>query len=102
MGSFAAGPATDFRGRRVGMLIGAIFIIIGTCVQATCTNIGGFMGGRFLLGFGVAISASAGPTYVSEIAHPAYRGAMTGIYNTFYFVGSIPGMPPRCTSNGTC
>ncbi|KAM3083404.1 hypothetical protein ACMFMG_004055 [Clarireedia jacksonii] len=28
---------------------------------------------------------------VSEMAHPSFRGAMTGIYTTFYFVGAIPG-----------
>lgn len=113
VGSFVAGPATDFKGtphplhvyypirttltlensigRRVGMALGSFFIILGTIVQATCHNIGGFMGGRFILGFGVAISATAGPAYVSEMAHPAYRGAMTGLYNVLWFGGGIPG-----------
>ncbi|MCJ1259050.1 hypothetical protein MMC24_006885 [Lignoscripta atroalba] len=91
VGSFAAGPATDKWGRRVGMFIGAAIIIIGTIVQATCHNLGGFMAGRFILGFGVAITASAGPAYVSEMAHPAYRGTMTAVYNTFWFMGGIPG-----------
>ncbi|MCJ1306191.1 hypothetical protein MMC08_009009 [Hypocenomyce scalaris] len=91
VGSFAAGPATDTFGRRVGMFIGALIIIVGTIIQATCHNLGGFMGGRFILGFGVAISASAGPAYVSEMAHPTYRGTMTAIYNTFWFIGGIPG-----------
>lgn len=49
------------------------------------------MGGRFILGFGVAITASAGPAYVSEMAHPSYRGVMTGTYNTFWYVGGVPG-----------
>ncbi|MCJ1367520.1 hypothetical protein MMC16_006653 [Acarospora aff. strigata] len=91
VGSFAAGPATDFRGRRVGMFIGALIIVVGTCVQATCHNLGGFMAGRFILGFGVAISVSAGPAYVSEMAHPSFRGVMTAVYNTFWFIGGIPG-----------
>jgi len=91
VGSFAAGPATDTWGRRVGMFIGAFIIIIGTIVQATCHNLGGFMAGRFILGFGVAITASAGPAYVSEMSHPAFRGTMTAIYNTFWFIGGIPG-----------
>lgn len=87
-------------GRRVGMALGAIFIIIGTIVQATCHNLGGFMAGRFILGFGVATSATAGPAYVSEIAHPAYRGAMTGLYNVLWFGGGIPGtfIPWRTSS----
>jgi MFS family permease len=60
-------------------------------VQATCTNLGGFMGGRFVLGFGVAITSTAGPAYASEMAHPAYRGLLTGIFNTFWYIGGIPG-----------
>ncbi|KAL2846317.1 general substrate transporter [Aspergillus pseudodeflectus] len=91
VGSFFAGPFTDFRGRRMGMAIGALWIIIGTLVQATCHNLGGFMAGRFLLGFGVATCATAGPAYVSEMAHPAYRGVMTGLYNVMWFGGGIPG-----------
>lgn len=79
VGSFFAGPACDMFGRRYGMIFGATFIIIGTIVQATSTGLGGFMAGRFLLGFGVATSASAGPAYVSEMAHPAYRGPMVSV-----------------------
>ncbi|KAH8726796.1 general substrate transporter [Phaeosphaeriaceae sp. PMI808] len=91
VGSFFAGPATDFRGRKWGMFIGCSIIMIGTCVQATCVNLGGFMGGRFVLGFGVAITSTAGPAYVSEMAHPVYRGVCTGVFNTFWYVGGIPG-----------
>ncbi|KAK2800448.1 hypothetical protein FQN50_008122 [Emmonsiellopsis sp. PD_5] len=91
LGSFAAGPASDFKGRRVGMFIGSMIILVGAAVQATCINLAGFMIGRFVLGFGVAILATAGPAYVSEMAHPAYRGAMTAIYNTFWYFGAIPG-----------
>ena len=78
-------------GRKYGMFIGSLVVIIGTIVQATCYNLGGFMAGRFILGFGVAIAASAGPAYVSEMAHPTFRGIITAVYNTFYFVGAIPG-----------
>lgn len=46
-----------------------------------------FKGGRFVLGFGVAMSATAGPSYVAEIAHPKYRGILTGIFNSFWFIG---------------
>lgn len=46
-----------------------------------------FKGGRFVLGFGVALSATAGPSYVAEMAHPKYRGILTGIYNSFWFIG---------------
>jgi MFS family permease len=73
------------------MFIGSSIIVIGTIIQAPSRNLSQFMAGRFILGFGVAITSSAGPAYVSEMAHPAYRGIMTGVYNTFWFMGGIPG-----------
>lgn len=88
------GPAIDTWGRRGGMFIAAGIIIIGVIIQGTCVNvgkdtIGQFMGGRFLLGFGVGIIGAAGPTYVVEISHPAYRGVVTGLYNVFWPVGAL-------------
>ena len=72
------GPCIDGFGRRIGMGIGALTVIIGTIIQGTSSSAGQFMGGRFLLGFGVSIAASAGPMYVVELNHPAYRGVVGG------------------------
>lgn len=86
------GPAIDTWGRRVGMFLGSLCIVLGTIVcglTITNANVGQFMGGRFLLGFGVSIASAAGPIYVVETTHPAYRGVVTGYCNTFWFVGSI-------------
>lgn len=86
------GPAVDTWGRRVGMVIGCTCVILGTIIEGTSGltgMLGQFLGGRFLLGFGNSIAASAAPVYVVEMAHPAYRGQMTGFYNTIYNVGSI-------------
>lgn len=74
------------------MFIGSFLIMMGTIITGTTINnasIGQFMGGRFLLGFGVSIVSSAGPIYVVEISHPAFRGVATAYCNTFWFVGSI-------------
>lgn len=87
------GPAIDTFGRRAGMFTGATIIILGTIIQATCVNSAGsihqFMGGRFFMGMGVSIIASAGPCYVVEINHPHYRGIVTALYNVFWPVGAI-------------
>jgi len=86
------GPCVDTWGRRVGMFIGCAIIALGTIVQTTTVtnhSLPQFLGGRFFLGFGISIAASAGPAYVVEIAHPLYRGTLTGLYNCFWFTGSI-------------
>ena len=74
------------------MSIGAWLICIGTIVNGTTLldgEIGQLKGGRFLLGFGVGIVSAAGPIYVVETAHPAWRGILTAYCNTFWFTGSI-------------
>jgi MFS family permease len=86
------GPAIDTWGRRWGMFIGCICVVVGAVVMATSGysgNIGQFMGGRFFCGFGVTIASSAGPMYVVEVSHPAYRGILGAFYNTWWFTGSI-------------
>lgn len=86
------GPSIDRWGRKVGMNIGAWIIIIGTIINGTTLYTGSdgqLKAGRFVLGFGVSIVSSAGPIYVVETAHPAWRGIITAYCNTFWFVGSI-------------
>ena len=86
------GPAIDTWGRRPGMFIGCTIIIIGAVITGTTISTasqGQFMGGRFLLGFGVSIASAAGPIYVVETSHPAFRGIATAYCNTFWFTGSI-------------
>ncbi|KAJ0122388.1 sugar transporter-like protein [Diaporthe amygdali] len=86
---FLTGPANDLLGRRAGMFIGSAIVVIGTCVQAPSTTQGQFLGGRFILGFGVSFCCVSAPTYVSEMAHPAFRGTLTGLYNCTWYIGSI-------------
>ncbi|KAH8816714.1 MFS sugar transporter-like protein [Xylogone sp. PMI_703] len=86
------GPAIDTWGRRGGMFIGGLVIVIGVIIQGTCVsnhNVHQFMGGRFFMGMGVNIISAAGPCYVVEISHPAYRGVVTALYNVFWPVGAI-------------
>ena len=78
---FFTGPVNDYFGRRWGMFVGALIVIIGTCVQAPSTTRGQFLGGRFVLGFGVSFCCVSAPCYVSEMAHPKWRGTLTGLYN---------------------
>lgn len=86
---FFTGPVNDWFGRRWGMFTGAVIIIIGTCVQAPSTTPGQFLAGRFVLGFGVSFCCVSAPCYVSEMAHPKWRGTLTGLYNCTWYIGSI-------------
>jgi sugar porter (SP) family MFS transporter len=86
---FLTGPVNDRFGRRWGMLVGALIVIIGTCVQGPATTRGQFLAGRFVLGFGVSFCCVSAPCYVTEMAHPHWRGTLTGLYNCTWYIGSI-------------
>ncbi|KAK8115673.1 general substrate transporter [Apiospora sp. TS-2023a] len=79
----------DWLGRKWLIFIGAAGVAIGTIVTATATNLGVFIGGRFLLSFFAQMACSASPLYLVEVAPPQYRGTLAGMYNTFYYFGSI-------------
>ena len=72
------------------MVCGSLITIVGTCIEAPAANVAMFCAGRFILGFGVSICGTAGAIYVAEMAHPVWRGPITGLYNTFWCVGGVP------------
>ena len=89
VGSFFCGPFTDWWGRRWGMFSGALFTIMGAVVQGASGSREALGVGRALVGFGIALCTTAGPCYVAEMAHPAWRGPMTGLYNSVWGIGAV-------------
>ncbi|KAF9729489.1 hypothetical protein PMIN06_011036 [Paraphaeosphaeria minitans] len=79
----------DWLGRRWLIFIGTAGVIVGTVVTSTATTLPTFIGGRFLLSFFAQLACSASPLYLVEVAPPQYRGTLAGMYNTFYYMGSI-------------
>ncbi|CAN6633806.1 high-affinity glucose transporter Hxt2p [Trichomonascus vanleenenianus] len=79
----------DFRGRKFGIIVGCIGVIVSTIIMATCKSLNAFIGGRFLLAVFTVIAAASGPTYCVEIAPPQFRGTVSGLCNTLWYLGSI-------------
>ncbi|KAI4850309.1 MFS sugar transporter-like protein [Aureobasidium sp. EXF-8846] len=93
VGSLVALPIVpylaDGLGRRAGILVGCILMIIGVVVQSAAMNLNMFIGARFLIGFGVAVAHGASPLLLTELTHPQHRALFTSIYNTTWYLGSI-------------
>jgi sugar porter (SP) family MFS transporter len=93
LGQIAAFPFCGFLadgyGRRICIFVGCFLVLVGTAIQTSANTMGQFIGGRFILGFGASIASAAGPAYTVELAHPAYRGTMAGMYNNFWWLGNI-------------
>ncbi|KAL6412944.1 putative sugar transporter [Ilyonectria robusta] len=90
LGCLFSAPAADILGRRFGMCCGSTVIVVGTIIQATTSTIGGFMGGRLLVGLGVTIVTTAAPVYLIEMAYPSWRGIGGGLFNVCgWYVGAL-------------
>ncbi|CCM06853.1 uncharacterized protein FIBRA_09158 [Fibroporia radiculosa] len=93
IGSLAAYPfapyLSDGIGRRATIFIGAIITIAGVAVQSASYNIGMFIAGRFLVGFGVCFATNAAPLLVTEISYPPYRAPLTSLYNSLWYSGNV-------------
>lgn len=79
----------DRIGRKLPIAIGCVIMIVGAVLQASCQNLGTFMGGRVLLGFGNSLAQICSPMLLTEIAHPQHRGRLTAVYNCLWNVGAL-------------
>jgi sugar porter (SP) family MFS transporter len=93
LGQIAAFPfcglLADGWGRRWCIFIGCAIVLVGTAIQTSAHSLDQFIGGRFVLGFGASIASAAAPAYTVELAHPAFRGFMAGMYNNLWWLGNI-------------
>ncbi|KAJ5682386.1 hypothetical protein N7462_005551 [Penicillium macrosclerotiorum] len=90
-GFFCGGPIADFLGRKVGMGIGCVLVIIATFMQtfAPYHNLACFIAGRCIIGIGQGIALTSGPIYIGELAPPEIRGKIMTFWQMFYSVGSF-------------
>ncbi|KXG49004.1 Major facilitator superfamily domain, general substrate transporter [Penicillium griseofulvum] len=90
-GFFLGGPCADFLGRKLGMAIGCILVIIATFMQtfAPRHNLATFLAGRCIIGIGQGIALTAGPIYIGELAPAEIRGKIMTFWQMFYSVGSF-------------
>ncbi|KAG9638963.1 general substrate transporter, partial [Aureobasidium melanogenum] len=80
----------DLLGRRAGITVGMVVLLVGVVLQVVPTvDTGMYIGGRFLVGMGSNIAQGSAPLLILELAHPAHRGKVTTMYNTLWCVGAI-------------
>lgn len=87
--SFFAGAMTDWRGRRESIFWSALIPLAGAAIMTGAVNIGMFIVGRFIIGFGLGYAATATPTYVAETTPPKHRAFALGLYYAFWGVGTM-------------
>ncbi|GFY83290.1 sugar transporter 1 [Actinidia rufa] len=80
--SFFAAKATRSFGRRPSMFVGGAAYLAGAALSGTASSLYMLISGRILLGVGIGFANQSVPLYLSEMAPPTYRGAIS---NSFQF-----------------
>jgi MFS family permease len=107
-GAPAAAWVADRFGRRVGMFLGGLIILVGMAIAASAKTIAQvghlyalpltsqFTVGRFVLGLGISLMTICAPAYATEVAPPHWRGRATAFYNIGWYGGAIPAAAITC------
>jgi sugar porter (SP) family MFS transporter len=80
VGSLLGGWPTDRFGRKKTLILIGVLYVLSAFGCAFAGGVGSFIAARFLGGLGIGISTVAAPLYISEIAPPAYRGRLAGMF----------------------
>ena len=80
LGSLLGGWPTDRFGRRATLFWIGILYVISALGCAVASGVGVFIAARIIGGFGIGISTVAAPLYIAEIAPPAWRGRLAGMF----------------------
>jgi sugar porter (SP) family MFS transporter len=89
VGALFGGWPTDKFGRKKTLLFIGVLYIISALGCAFATNVWVFIVARVLGGIGIGISTVAAPLYISEIAPPAHRGRLAGMFQFNIVFGII-------------
>lgn len=84
-----AGWFVDWRGRKPGIYVSALFNILGAVISGSAQNIGMFIAGRMIIGLGMGLAQTAAGSYVSETTAPRVRPFALGMYFTCWALGSF-------------
>jgi MFS transporter, SP family, arabinose:H+ symporter len=80
LGSLLGGWPTDRFGRKATLLWIGLLYLLSAVGCGLATGVYTFIAARFIGGLGIGISTVAAPLYISEIAPPAYRGRLAGMF----------------------
>ena len=80
VGSMFGGWPSDKFGRKPTLLFIGVLYLVGAIWSALATDVYSFILARAIGGLGIGASTIAAPLYISEIAPPARRGFLTGMF----------------------
>jgi MFS family permease len=94
-GALFAYASNYFIGRKKSLYIWSLVFIIGAAMMLGANGnrgLGLILGGRVLAGIGVGGASMCVPIYISELAPPAVRGRLVGVYEFGWQLGGLVGV----------
>lgn len=85
--SMVAGSVTDAVGRRRFLSGTSVLWFLGYATLACATDFAGLVAGRAIAGVAMGATSVGVPVYVTELAPPASRGPLGGLFNVFISTG---------------
>ncbi|OCF40875.1 monosaccharide transporter [Kwoniella heveanensis CBS 569] len=89
LGALSAGWIADKWSRKMSIVIGSVWFVIGSILQASAHTFAQLVVGRFIGGIGVGVLSSTAPMYISEVASPNIRGAMLTLEQFAIVLGAV-------------
>lgn len=80
VGALTGGWPADRFGRKPTLLAIGILYIVSAAGSALAWNVETFILARLIGGVGIGVSTVVAPMYIAEIAPPAYRGRLAGMF----------------------
>ncbi|KAF2459971.1 general substrate transporter [Lineolata rhizophorae] len=93
-GALFAYVSSFYLGRKKTLLCFTVVFLIGAAIMLGANGdrgLGLIIGGRVLAGLGVGGASNMVPIYISELAPPAVRGRLVGIYELGWQIGGLVG-----------
>lgn len=101
LGALVGGWPTDRFGRRKTLLWIGILYLVSAIGSGLAPDVYTFIIARFIGGVGVGISTVAAPLYISEIAPPAKRGRLAGMFQFNIVFGILVAFLSNALISGT-
>lgn len=89
IGLFFVPYMIDYAGRRVGVAVGCVIMLLAVGLQSGARNFGMFIAARLIIGFGDTIVLNSAPLLIAEISHPQDRAVLVTLSGASYHSGAF-------------
>src|SRR5688500_384443 len=100
LGSLVGSWPTDHWGRKPTLIAIGLLYVISAVGCGFAWDVWSFIAARFIGGIGIGVSTVTAPLYISEIAPPAHRGRLAGMFQFNIVFGTVVAFASNAALSG--